>query len=336
MNPNVVLPLGSSVLSFAFAVLLLDQWRGRHRSYQLIWAAGMVWYGIGAGTEYLGTAFGWTELLYKLWYLAGAIWVAGWLGLGTAALLSRTKFGYFFAVILLLGGLIAVAARSRYPDAGAAPIAYFVVAAGLAIAIILLLRRGDERWFTVAAGGLVAGTIASAAMVAATALPAPGWVLNPATGIPTGELFPGAIRLLTPVFNVVGAASLVLGALYSAYVFMPKKQVFPYERTGVAWPLRAAIAVPATFVASIPTAVRAWRRGELNSRVPSTILIAIGGIIPAVTSGATRFGETSTFFLGEFLGVLFLFMGFLVSIEVFRDFRVPFTNIVLGRRQTDA
>ena len=29
--------------------------------------------------------------------------------------------------------------------------------------------------------------------------------------------------------------------------------------------------------------------------------------------------------------MLFLFAGFLVSIEVFREFRVPFTGILLGR-----
>ena len=37
-------------------------------------------------------------------------------------------------------------------------------------------------------------------------------------------------------------------------------------------------------------------------------------------------------FLGEFLGVVFLFAGFLVSVEVFREFRVPFTGRVLRRR----
>ena len=40
---------------------------------------------------------------------------------------------------------------------------------------------------------------------------------------------------------------------------------------------------------------------------------------------------TECFQLGKFLGVLFLFAGFLVSIEVFREFRVPFTSIALGR-----
>ena len=40
---------------------------------------------------------------------------------------------------------------------------------------------------------------------------------------------------------------------------------------------------------------------------------------------------TEWFQLGKFLGVLFLFAGFLVSIEVFREIRVPFTSIRLGR-----
>jgi hypothetical protein len=40
---------------------------------------------------------------------------------------------------------------------------------------------------------------------------------------------------------------------------------------------------------------------------------------------------TEWFQLGKFLGVLFLFAGFLVSIEVFREIRVPFTSIRLSR-----
>lgn len=66
--------------------------------------------------------------------------------------------------------------------------------------------------------------------------------------------------------------------------------------------------------------------------MPATLLIAIGGLIPAITSGLNRFGATSGFFVGEFLGVFFLFAGFLVSIEVFRDVRVPFTTIVIRSR----
>jgi len=172
-------------------------------------------------------------------------------------------------------------------------------------------------------------------------IPAPGYSVGAATGIPTGDLIPGYLRLLTPFFNITGALVLVLGALFSAYMFMPKRRLIRYERDrrgvlGVAVDLLvAAVAIPLNFVVSLPGAVVGLLAGRLNSRVPATILIAIGGLIPAITSGANRFGATSGFFVGELLGVLFLFGGFLVSIEVFHDFRIPFTGRVV-RHRTEA
>jgi hypothetical protein len=70
--------------------------------------------------------------------------------------------------------------------------------------------------------------------------------------------------------------------------------------------------------------------------VPATILIAIGAFIPAITDSLNRFGSTELFHLGKFLGVLFLFIGFLVSIEVFREIRVPFTGIRLATRRRES
>lgn len=58
---NVVLPLGSSVLSFAFAAMVFDQWWQRRHAFQLVWAIGLLWYGISAGCEFIGGAYGWSE-----------------------------------------------------------------------------------------------------------------------------------------------------------------------------------------------------------------------------------------------------------------------------------
>ncbi len=341
MDPNIVLPLLSSVLSFAFAALVGDQWLRRRHPYQLVWTIGLLWYGISAGTEFLGGALGWSEPLYRAWYLVGAVWVAGWLGLGTAYLLARTRFGYAFALALVLAGLFTFLTQLKYayPNAGAAPLIYFALAILLAGIVVVMTFRRDERWAHVAAIVVVGGSVASALMMATLHLPPPGFAVDPATHIPTGELFPGYLRLLTPFFNITGAFVLVLGALYSAFVFMPKRRPIRYTlRRGQPagdWLLnlvKAPIAVVVNFVSSLPRAGTALVKGELNSRVPATILIAIGGLIPAFTSGANRFGSTSGFFVGEFLGVLLLFLGFLVSIEVFSDLRLPFTRVVLRRR----
>ncbi len=341
MDPNVVLPLSSSLLSFVFAIFLVDQWLERRRPYQLIWVFGMLWYALSAGTEFLGGAYGWSEPLYKAWYLIGAVWVAGWLGLGTVYLMARTRFGYAFAVSLLLAGLFTFLSEARYhyPDSGPAAGVYFAIAVVAAIAIVILTYRGSPSWPHVGALVIVGGSIVSLAMMLATQIPPPGYAVDPTTGIPTGELIPGYLRLLTPFFNITGAFALSLGALVSAYIFMPKKRVIRYtlqrgQSTGsfLRNLLVAPFAVTINFVVSLPGAIVALISGRLNSRVPATILIAIGGFIPAITSGLNRFGSTSAFFLGELLGVIFLFAGFLVSIEVFREIRIPFTRIVFSRR----
>ena len=64
--------------------------------------------------------------------------------------------------------------------------------------------------------------------------------------------------------------------------------------------------------------------------MPATLLIALGAFFPALTDSLNRAGSTDLYQLGKFLGVLFLFAGFLVSVEVFREVRIPFTSIRLG------
>ena len=102
--------------------MLLDQWRDRRHGFQLVWAFGMLCYAIGAGAEAVAAADGWNEGIYRAWYLTGAIWTAGWLGLGTAFLLGRTRFGYTYAVLLLFGAFITFMIRNspNYAGRGAA------------------------------------------------------------------------------------------------------------------------------------------------------------------------------------------------------------------------
>ena len=85
------LPAATSVLALVFSLALFDQWRERRQTFQLVWAAGMLFYGVASGCEAIGAASGWNEALYRTWYLTGAIWTAGWLGLGTAFLLGRSR-----------------------------------------------------------------------------------------------------------------------------------------------------------------------------------------------------------------------------------------------------
>ena len=66
----------------------------------------------------LAAAGGWNETLYRTWYLTGAVWTAGWLGLGPAFLLGRTRFGYRFSLCLFLAGLFTLLIRTPPEHAG--------------------------------------------------------------------------------------------------------------------------------------------------------------------------------------------------------------------------
>jgi hypothetical protein len=180
---------------------------------------------------------------------------------------------------------------------------------------------------------LLAGSIGAAIMVLTAQLTPPGYAVDPGTGVPVGSAIPGQVRVLAAPFNIAGALALVAGAIFSAYVFMPKRKVLRGRQLPpVVAQVYGLVTVVVNFVASVPRAWSAFREGTLNSRVPATLLIALGGFIPGWTSGLNRFGVTWSFYLGELLGVVFIFLGFLVSIEVFSDFRLPFTRIVLARR----
>ncbi len=340
MDLTVILPAVTSLMALAFSLALFDQWRERRGGFQLIWALGMAFYGIAAGCEALAGVNGWNETLYRTWYLTGAVWTAGWLGLGTAFLLGRTRFGYTFAFCLLIAGVFTLLTQRRfdYPGAGSAPILYLIAAIVLALAVAVETYFQNERWPMLAAGAVVGATALSAVLMLTVALPAPGYALDPRTGIPVGDLFPGTIRLLTPFLNITGAFALILGAVFSTYLFMPKKRVLPYSldpnQPGDQFLfnlLIAPVAIAVNLVASLPATVQALVTGRIHSRVPATILIAIGAFIPTITDSLNRFGSTELFQWGKFLGVVFLFAGFLVSIEVFREIRIPFTGLRLTR-----
>jgi hypothetical protein len=342
--PTAWLPGATSILALVFAVALFDQWRERRQGFQLIWAIGMAFFGIASGCEAIAAASGWSETLYRTWYLTGAVWTAGWLGLGTAFLLGRTRFGYTFAVCLLLAGVFTLLTQRKfnYAGSGSAPVLYLIGALVLAVAVAVETYFQNERWPVLAAGAVIGATGLSLILMLTVTLPAPGYALDPATGVPTGDLFPGTIRLLTPFLNITGGLALAFGALFSAYMFMPKKRVLAYSldpnQAGDQFLFNLLIspaAIVVNFIASLPGAVRALVTGRLHSRVPATILIALGGFLASGGDALNRFGVTNYFQVGKFLALVLILVGFLISIEAFREIRVPFTSIALraGRQE---
>lgn len=103
---NTVLPFLSSAVSFVFAALVLRRFAQKGGAHLLLWGIGMVFYGIGGFCEGFYGAFGWNPLIFRLWYLFGAMLVAAWLGQGTVYLLVRRRsVAHALMILLALGSL---------------------------------------------------------------------------------------------------------------------------------------------------------------------------------------------------------------------------------------
>ncbi len=116
---NTLLPFGSSLISCAFAVVLFVRFWQRRGLHLLLWGIGMIFYGIGGFCEGYFGAFGWNPLIFRLWYLFGAILVAAWLGQGTVYLLAKKTWAHGLLILLTLGsiyGLIRVFGAELDPN----------------------------------------------------------------------------------------------------------------------------------------------------------------------------------------------------------------------------
>ncbi len=102
---NIVLPFTSFLVSFIFAGFVLKRYLERRGPHLLLWGVGMIFYGIGGFSEGYYGVWGWNPLVFKIWYLFGALLVAAWLGQGTVYLLVKKKWANVLMVLLLVGSI---------------------------------------------------------------------------------------------------------------------------------------------------------------------------------------------------------------------------------------
>ena len=97
---NTVVPFTSAIISFIFSFVIFKRYAEKRRPHLLLWGLGMVFYGLGGFCEAYFGAFGWNALIFRMWYLFGAILVAAWLGQGTVYLLVKRSYANILMVIL--------------------------------------------------------------------------------------------------------------------------------------------------------------------------------------------------------------------------------------------
>jgi MFS family permease len=229
MSLNTLLPFASCIISTIFAALVFRRYLKRRGLHLLLWGIGMVFYAIGGFCEAYYGAFGWNALVFRLWYLFGAILVAAWLGQGTVYLLAKEKWAHALMSILALGSIYAI--------------------------VRVFTAQLDP--------SLMTTSLHTGSELSGHAIVTPG------------------VRTLTPFFNSYGTVMLVGGAFYSAYIF--------------------------------------WRKRVLLHRTIGNILIAVGAMLPAFGGTFSRMGLPNALYLGELLGALLMFVGFVRATTPMRN-----------------
>ncbi len=103
------LPILTSALALWFAPQLFRRWGERRPAPHLFWGGlGVALYGVGTVTESLTTLLGWSEPVFRAWYISGALLGGAPLAQGTAYLLLPRRSADRLTALLL--SVVAVAA----------------------------------------------------------------------------------------------------------------------------------------------------------------------------------------------------------------------------------
>ncbi len=161
--------------------------------------------------------------------------------------------------------------------------------------VYLLVRK--PAWLPHALMALLAlGSVYAVWRVFATPLDSAAFSATTPVSVQYKQIMPpGGARLLTIPFNIYGAIGLIGGALYSAWLF--------------------------------------GRKRVLRNRVIGNVLIAAGGLMPALGGVFTRLGRPAFLYLSELLGAIIMFAGFLLVMTT-RPEAKPRVTDQPGRHET--
>jgi hypothetical protein len=107
-EPVHFIPIATTFIALFFAWIVFCRWRKRRSGPHLLWwAAGILLYGVGTFTEGFTTLFGWSETIFRAWYISGALLGGVPLAQGTVYLLLRRRTANILTAVITPFFLIA-------------------------------------------------------------------------------------------------------------------------------------------------------------------------------------------------------------------------------------
>lgn len=95
------IPIATTCLTIVFAPIVFRRWRARKPAPHLFWwALGIAMYGVGTLTESATTLFGWNEVIFRSWYISGALLGGAPLAQGTVYLMLERRTANRMSAVL--------------------------------------------------------------------------------------------------------------------------------------------------------------------------------------------------------------------------------------------
>jgi hypothetical protein len=107
LSINNFLPFISTAVMVVFTVSVLQRYVVRRKAHFLFWGIGLAMFTAGSFAEAYFAVFGWSALVFFLWYFFGAALNAGWIGHGTLMLLVRKRWRNVVTGLLIAGSVVA-------------------------------------------------------------------------------------------------------------------------------------------------------------------------------------------------------------------------------------
>jgi hypothetical protein len=117
---HTALGTAAALVALAFTLSLYERWLERRQPYELAWTAAMAMFTVASAALAAGAAVGWTPVLFRGFYIFGAVANVPILALGTVYLLvDRRRADRIAAVVVVLvafaAGVIVAAPLGSLP-----------------------------------------------------------------------------------------------------------------------------------------------------------------------------------------------------------------------------
>ena len=112
------IPIATTILALSFSVVLFRRWRQRGGPHLLWFGLGALTYAAGTITESWTTLFGWNEVVFRAWYITGALMGGAPLAQGSVYLhLERRtadRLAAALVVAIVTASVFVIASPLRY------------------------------------------------------------------------------------------------------------------------------------------------------------------------------------------------------------------------------